>query len=320
MRKIIFFLALLSSLNAQDILTLYRNNGMKDIQQALDLELASKDYWNELLAKIDTKFGFIESKLDIITCDKKTASIELNLLGKDNVYHKANSYSAFTGKYSGDKTNEGDYRTPTGIYNIVKKLNKVDPYYGPLAFVTSYPNLYDSYNNKNGHGIWIHGVPENQHRNDFTKGCIALDNKDLLCLDRTVNYNKTLVIINDSKIKTYPSKSDLSTILSNFYAWRYAWIYNDTEKYLSFYDPSFKRYDGMRYEEFKRFKTRVFEKKEQKDIDISNITVIPYPNYEKNLYEINFNEEYHSDTVSFNGPKSLIIRFTNNQMKILTEK
>ncbi|CAI6147276.1 MAG: hypothetical protein SPLUMA1_SPLUMAMAG1_01934 [uncultured Sulfurimonas sp.] len=58
-----------------------------------------------------------------------------------------------------DKIREGDLRTPIGVYKLVKKLSKVDSFYGPLAFATSYPNSYDKYLGKNGSGIWIHGLP-----------------------------------------------------------------------------------------------------------------------------------------------------------------
>ena len=66
---------------------------------------------------------------------------------------------AFTGKYDGDKVSAGDRRTPIGIYNLTQKLSTVDPFYGPMAFVTSYPNLYDRIRGKSGDGIWIHGLP-----------------------------------------------------------------------------------------------------------------------------------------------------------------
>jgi murein L,D-transpeptidase YafK len=241
-------------------------------------------------------------------------------MDKNNSFKKINSYSAFTGKYSGDKKSEGDYRTPVGIYNIVKKLDKVDSFYGPLALVTSYPNLYDTYNNKDGHGIWIHGVPTNQQRDEYTKGCIAIGNKDLVCLDKAIDYDKTLLIINDTQIKIYPSKNELATILSDLYAWRYAWIYNDEQKYLSFYDSSFKRFDGMKIDDFKRYKTRIFAKNEEKTIDFKDLKIIPYPNYEKNLYAVSFTEDYHSNSLSFSGNKTLIVKVTNNVFKIVTEE
>jgi murein L,D-transpeptidase YafK len=320
MRKGLLILAFASLINAQDILTQYRLGNMKDIQKQLDLDLSAKEYWQNILTNVDTKFGYIESAINILTCNKKSATLELSVMDKNNNFHKINSYSAFTGKYSGDKQNEGDDKTPDGIYNIVKKLDKVDSFYGPLALVTSYPNIYDTYNNKNGHGIWIHGVPTNQQRNSYTKGCIAIGNKDIICLDKTIDYDKTLLIINDTKIKNYPSKEDLALLLSDLYSWRYAWIYNDTDKYLSFYAQSFKRFDGMQIDDFKRNKTRIFSKNEPKSIDLKNIIIVPYPNYEKNLYQITFYENYHSNSFSFSGNKTLIVQFTNHEFKILTEQ
>ncbi len=320
MRKILLILAFASITNAQDILTQYRQGCMRDIQKKLDLDLGDKEYWQNVLSKIDTKYGYIESAINLLTCNKKTASLELSVMDKNNSFKKINSYSALTGKYSGDKKSEGDNKTPIGIYNIVKKLDKVDSFYGPLALVTSYPNLYDTYNNKDGHGIWIHGVPTDKQRNEYTKGCIVIGNKDLVCLDKSIDYDKTLLIINDTQIKTYPSKNELTTILSNLYTWRYAWIYNDAEKYLSFYDLAFKRFDGMDIDDFKRYKTRIFSKNEEKTIDFKDIKIIPYPNYEKNIYAVNFTEDYHSNSFSFSGNKTLIVKLTNNEFKILTEE
>ncbi|MBU0633382.1 L,D-transpeptidase family protein [bacterium] len=320
MIKVLLVLAFINFAFAQDILTQYRLNGIKGIEQRLDLELTDKSYWDKVLSQVDTKYGYIETAMDILTCNKKQSSLELHIMDKNNTFHKINNYSAFTGKYSGDKMTEGDLRTPIGIYNIVKKIDKVDSFYGPLALVTSYPNLYDRYNNKDGHGIWIHGLPLNKERDEFTKGCIAIGNDDIVCLDKEINYDKTLLIINDTEIKTYPSKDDLAVVLSNLYMWRYAWIYNDIKTYLSFYDESFKRFDGMQIKEFTTYKNRVFNKAEKKSIEFTNISVIPYPDYEKNIYEISFNENYESESFSFSGNKRLIVKLTNTEFKILTER
>jgi len=76
----------------------------------------------------------------------------------------------------------------------------------------------------------------------------------------------------------------------------------------------------MRYESFKKYKTRVFKKTEKKTIIFNNINVIPYPNTE-NTFEITFKEYYKSDTFSFTGDKTLIINIdTNKNIKIITEK
>ncbi len=188
-----------------------------------------------------------------------------------------------------------------------------------MAFVTSYPNSYDQYKGREGHGIWIHGLPINQERDDFTKGCIAINNSSIECLDKNINIEKTILIINNSEVKQNTSKEVLSSILSQLYLWRYAWIYNITDVYLSFYADNFVKNDGMDFESFKKYKTRVFNKLEKKTIIFNNINVIPYPNHE-NTYEVTFKEFYTSNSFTFAGDKTLMINMDNNKIKIFTEK
>ncbi|MCF6310123.1 MAG: L,D-transpeptidase family protein [Sulfurimonas sp.] len=218
---------------------------------------------------------------------------------------------------------EGDLKTPVGIYEIVKKLSKdtnLDSFYGPLAFVTSYPNVYDSYRGKNGSGIWIHGLPLEQTRDEFTRGCIAINNPNIECLDNNIDISKTLLIINNSKIKKNISKKMLTSILSQFFSWRYAWLYNDIGSYLDFYSNEFIRNDGMNITKFKNYKTRIFRKIEKKSIIFNNINIVPYPNSD-NVFQITFKEFYKSDTFEFTGNKTLIVTVDKNKkIKILTEK
>jgi len=193
------------SLYANNILDNYRINGMKSIEKQMDLELTRENYWDEYLKDKDIKFGYIENYSSILTCNKEKSTLSLYKKNKDNSFEFKKNYDAFTGKIKGDKIKEGDLKTPIGIYNIAQKLNKdtkLDPFYGPLAFVTSYPNLYDKLNGKTGSGIWIHGMPlDNKEREKYTKGCIALDNKSLLYLKDSINYKNTILLINETDIK-----------------------------------------------------------------------------------------------------------------------
>jgi len=302
-----------------DILTEYRVNGIVNIEKKLDKKLSSKEYWQKYLQNKDTSFGFLESYENILACDKsqsKLAVYQKNAAGK---FQLQKEYSAYTGKMKGDKIKEGDLRTPVGVYDIVKKITKLDSFYGPMAFVTSYPNLYDKYQNKTGQGIWIHGLPIEQKRDEYTKGCIAINNQNIKCLDKNIDINKTVLIINENAVNTETSKKDLAQVLSNVFAWRYAWIYNNLDDYLSFYDATFKRFDGMDINRFKQYKKRIFAKNEQKRIRFTNINLIPYPGKE-NLYKITFHEDYKSDSFSFSGEKVLIVKLTNDKITILTER
>lgn len=308
---------------ANDILTNYRNNGITDIEKQMDLELSKEEYWNGILEQRDTKFGYIESYENILACDKSASKLEFYKLDEKNNFILKNTHSAYVGKANGDKLKAGDLKTPVGIYNLVQKLSKdtkLDPFYGPYAFVTSYPNLYDTYRGKNGSGIWIHGLPEQSSRDEFTKGCIAINNKNIECLNKNINLDKTILIIEDNKPSKNISKKTLTMLLSELYAWRYAWIYDDINGYLSRYDSEFVRDDGMNYEQFKSYKQRVFSKNERKSIVFTNINVFAYPGTE-NLYQITFKESYRSDSFKFAGDKILIVKSDDkNRFKIITEK
>jgi len=228
--KIVFLLLLSITLYANNILSKYRHSGINGIEKQLDLELAKEQYWSEELKNIDTKFGYLESYNSILSCDKNSSTLSLYKKDANNTFVEMKKYDAFTGKIPGDKEVEGDLKTPIGIYNIKQRLDKdkkLDPFYGPLAFVTSYPNLYDKMRNKNGGGIWIHGLPLNQERDTFTKGCIAINNQSIKCLDNHIDINNTILIINPNESKKSVSKSELSNILSQLYMWRYAWKYNE---------------------------------------------------------------------------------------------
>ena len=319
MHKLLVLLTIISSLYANNILTNYRMNGVNDIEKQMDLELTKEVYWSEYLKEQDTSFGYTENYSAILTCNKEDSTLNLYKQDKDRKFQFVKDYSAFTGKVKGDKKEEGDLKTPIGIYNLTEKISKLDSFYGPLAFVTSYPNEYDKLRGKNGHGIWIHGLPTEQERDDFTKGCIAIDNQSIECLDRNIDLNNTLLIIDKEPVEQEIDKETLTLVLSELYKWRYAWLYNDINSYLAMYSKDFTRFDGMTYDTFKSYKTRVFSKPGKKTIIFTDISVIPYPDSD-NIYQITFNELYSSPSFQFTGSKSLMVKITDNKMKIFTER
>ncbi len=302
-----------------NLLTHYRNNGIHEIEKELDKKLSEQSYWDNYLKNIDTSFGYFESCTNILACDKSKSKLSIYKKDDNNTYRLKEEYSAYTGKIKGDKRKEGDLRTPIGIYDITKKITKVDSFYGPMAFVTSYPNIYDKYQGKTGKGIWIHGLPIEQERDEFTKGCIAINNQNIKCLDKNINISKTILIIDENNDKKKISKKQISQVLANLFAWRYSWIYNDINRYLSFYAPKFKRFDGMNLKQFKKYKTRIFNKNEKKTILFKEINVVPYPDT-KDIFKITFLEKYKSNSFSFTGNKTLIVKLTENKFNIITER
>ena len=75
----------------------------------------------------------------------------------------------------------------------------------------------------------------------------------------------------------------------------------------------------MSYQRFLKYKERIFKKEEKKEIIFNNINVLPYPD-SSNIYKISFEEKYRSKSFEFTGDKVLIVKYDNNEIKILTER
>lgn len=319
MKILIHIILLTLYANASNIATVYREYGMDAVERVLDKQLSQKEYWNQELLHHDTSFGYFENLDSIITCDKDRSKLYHYKKNQDGIYTLVNTFGAMTGKVNGDKQKEGDHKTPLGVYSLTKRITNPDPFYGPLAFVTSYPNLYDRIRGKNGSGIWIHGLPIKGQRDSYTKGCIAIENDNICTLDESITLDSTLLIIDQENHKK-AHNGDLSTILSKLFEWRYAWIYNDYDRYIGFYDPSFVRFDGMTYDTFKQYKRRIFDYNDAKTIRFSNIRITPYPGNNDHIFIITFYENYRSKRTTFNGEKTLVIKQENDTIAIIAEK
>jgi len=89
----------------------------------------------------------------------------------------------------GHKEHEGDFRTPEGRYRIDGR-NPASDFY--LSLHVSYPSVHDletarAHHWQPGGSIMIHGLPnvpkhptEYYRHSDWTNGCIALSNNDML--------------------------------------------------------------------------------------------------------------------------------------------
>jgi murein L,D-transpeptidase YafK len=248
---------------ANDLVDLYRLKGLGAVENQLEQKLKQKDYWNEYLKDKDVSLGYYETTKFIILTEKEKA--ELSLFKIDN--HMMNLVSRnniITGEKEGDKYFEGDKKTPEGAYELLNKKDKLDQFYGPFALVTSYPNTFDRTLNKKGHGIWIHGMPlKNEERENYTRGCIALDNTQLEELEKQIDLSDAILLTSDKEL-VKAKKEEIALILSTIYSWKDSWKKSNINSYLNHYSKNFIKDDGSNFEKFSRVKTRIFSKKERK--------------------------------------------------------
>jgi len=131
-------------------------------------------------APAEARSGFV----DRVVIEKSTRT--LKLLAGDEIYRTY--FVALGGAPEGAKVQEGDLRTPEGVYSIVARQPRSAFYRGLLI---SYPNAEDiaraeALGVDPGGAIMIHGLRngygwmgERHRRQDWTEGCIAVTNQEI---------------------------------------------------------------------------------------------------------------------------------------------
>ncbi|EAL6274308.1 hypothetical protein DSU81_06235, partial [Campylobacter coli] len=297
LKKILtFYFICISALGASDLVKIYLNQGLDAVGVAIEKELTNKDFWLDEIGDRNISLGYYNDDVAIVLTNKTDKILRVYSYSDGKIKQDFEQKAIITG-LMGDKQVEGDLKTPVGFYELGRKFNPGDPYYGPFAFATTYPNLLDKVQGKTGGGIWIHGYPLDGTRLDEfkTRGCIALFNENLEEFAKVVQ-DKKVFAMTEEKEKVRAKKEDIAALLADLFAWKLAWTDSDINTYLNFYDEKqFKRFDKMKFEQFASMKKSIFSRKEDKKIKFSDINISPYPNVEnETMYRISFYEDYYT--------------------------
>ncbi|EOF4578981.1 murein L,D-transpeptidase family protein [Campylobacter coli] len=324
LKKILaFYFICISALGASDLVKIYLNQGLDAVGVAIEKELTNKDFWLDEIGDRNISLGYYDDDVAIVLTNKTDKILRVYSYSDGKIKQDFEQKAIITG-LMGDKQVEGDLKTPVGFYELGRKFNPGDPYYGPFAFATTYPNLLDKVQGKTGGGIWIHGYPLDGTRLDEfkTRGCIALFNENLEEFAKVVQ-DKKVFAMTEEKEKVRAKKEDIAALLADLFAWKLAWTDSDINTYLNFYDEKqFKRFDKMKFEQFASMKKSIFSRKEDKKIKFSDININPYPNVEnETMYRISFYEDYYTKNYQFKGDKILYVKIdSKGKMKILAEQ
>ncbi|EFN2807485.1 murein L,D-transpeptidase [Campylobacter coli] len=324
LKKILaFYFICISALGASDLVKIYLNQGLDAVGVAIEKELTNKDFWLDEIGDRNISLGYYNDDVAIVLTNKTDKILRVYSYSDGKIKQDFEQKAIITG-LMGDKQVEGDLKTPVGFYELGRKFNPGDPYYGPFVFATTYPNLLDKVQGKTGGGIWIHGYPLDGTRLDEfkTRGCIALFNENLEEFAKVVQ-DKKVFAMTEEKEKVRAKKEDIAALLADLFAWKLAWTDSDINTYLNFYDEKqFKRFDKMKFEQFASMKKSIFSRKEDKKIKFSDINISPYPNVEnETMYRISFYEDYYTKNYQFKGDKILYVKIdSKGKMKILAEQ
>jgi murein L,D-transpeptidase YafK len=211
-------------------------------------------------------------------------------------------YYVTLGKNGIDKTREGDQKTPVGVYHVTANLprNKLTDFYGAGAFPINYPNEWDRRQGRNGHGIWLHGVPSDVYSRPprASDGCIVLANPDLESLRQRLQIGLTPVIIADEIEWSDRAalESERASLAAAREQWRTDWQSRDTERYLAHYSQRFST-KSEDYAAFAAHKRKVNAGKSWIKVNLARVAMLRYP-AERDVVVVTFQQDYRSNGLS----------------------
>lgn len=147
------------------------------------------------------------------------------------------------------KAQEGDGRTPVGVYFIQKNLpgETLPDLFGAGALTLNYPNAVDLMRKRTGSGIWLHGTPSAQYSRapEATDGCVVLSNPEMTHLLGLGTLRLTPVLIGRELQWQAPDKAEAehSEWLARLQTWNQARLRDDELSLREHYSPNFER-DG----------------------------------------------------------------------------
>jgi murein L,D-transpeptidase YafK len=232
-------------------------------------------------------------------------------------------YYISVGKRGAVKMREGDQKTPVGVYHVTSSLNprKLGDFYGSGAFPINYPNEWDKRMGRNGHGIWLHGVPSDTYARAprSSDGCVVLSNDDLDALADHVQVGLTPVIISED-VEWLPVeawKNERKEFFDQLERWRTDWESRDAERYLSHYSKQFSA-GKQDLADWSRHKRTVNTGKAWIKVGLSNVTAFRTPGKD-DVMVVTFDQDYRSSNLSNVSKKRQYWQREGNRWRIVYE-
>ena len=228
-----------------------------------------------------------------------------------------------SGKTPGNKREEGDMKTPEGIYLFTRQIDrddlpKVDDY-GDRAFTMNYPNPVDREEGRSGSGIWLHGAHDPGKVSDPTnsRGCVVMQNRDLMRISRYIFLNQTPILIYNTI--PWQSAGELEQrrewCMARLKSWKNAWESKDIDAYIEHYHPAY-RDQSMDLGAFRAYKKKLNGKYRYIRVYLSDISFCSH----QDQLLCTFNQFYVSDLNEFYSRKTQYWKKNKGVWKIVDEQ
>lgn len=264
-----------------------------------------------------------ESTASLFVAEVSTARFHRFDRSDDGVVFSGSYYMSI-GQNGSGKQRSGDKRTPLGVYFVTEQLDtsKLHEKYGVTAFPLDYPNVWDRLADRDGDGIWVHGVmPSGGLRPERdTDGCIALANEDLSLLvpDFRANVTPVLVTLTVNWVGAAEHRALRLELEDKIDQWADVQKSGDLFAYLSLYSDAFQRW-GMNKAEWSSLTLQTGSLRAIQQVNVSDLLLVAYPE-EEGVYLSRFQLETVDDARKTTSRKRLYWRRdAEGALKIVAE-
>jgi murein L,D-transpeptidase YafK len=254
-----------------------------------------------------------------VLVDKRTRSAYLVDLEQDEPRLTRSFDDLLFGEIDGEKTREGDKRTPEGVYRITHYIpkDKLAPIYGDGAFPIDYPNTLDQIEGRNGSGIWLHGRDESDPKKQVTRGCVAFNNNQIDELRSLLQKDTPVIITRETEfIPATEYQQQREALFALFDGFIDAWETGDIDKLSNYLHPDFHSPGGIDREMWVARKAQLSQLYPKRRIETDDIYAFKEDG-EQVVFD--FTQFYCADNISTRGKKKLFFKRIGGQLKLITE-
>jgi murein L,D-transpeptidase YafK len=262
-------------------------------------------------------------KKTAILVDKKTNTLILSEY--DNGEFKViKKYHATLGQVVGDKEDEGDMKTPEGIYTFKSRRTppSLQAKFGAMAFELNFPNTFDDLAGHKGSNVMLHATnePDRLNKNYDSLGCVVVRNDEIQEIFPYVHLGLTPILIFPELTDAYMKPGQDEALKGFFQTWVKAWETKDLETYISQYHSDFSA-QGKSRDQWKAYKAQLNRQYASIHVGPEDVLYYRHPKYSM----ITFTQNYQSKLKNggwghrSRGTKILYIAEEGGKPKIIAE-
>ncbi len=276
------------------------------------------------LALTSSRAGAIPEHVPtVLIVDKATNALKIGEY-KDDQLSIVKTFRTTVGKVVGDKEEEGDLKTPEGIYTFTSLLTppSLKPKFGVMAFYVNYPNPFDQIAGNTGFDIMLHATdePERLKRDFDSEGCIVVNNGELTEIKPWVKLGLTPLMVFSKLEDRYLSPGKDTRLRDFFWTWIGAWEGKNIDGYMNHYHSEF-RSEAYTRDSWKAYKHGLNSRYQTIKVNPTHIIFLAHPKYSVVQFTQNYESHLNSGGTGHKsiGTKRLYVAEEKGVLKIIDE-